>query len=249
MSGPDPGPPYRRSAVVYDAIYRNVADERTAMAELVHRWIQEHATSGGRRLLDVACGTGWYLPLWQRHYEVEGIDLSAEMLEVARARAPGVPLHEADMTAFDLGSAFDAVVCLGSSIGYAKTPDLLDRTLANFARHTAPGGVVVVHGWVTPDKWGSPRLTAELIDEPALKIARLTRSDRVGDVSVLDMHHLVLTPDHDDHYVERDEMGLFAPERYRLAFERAGLAVVAHDPEAGRGRGLYVGARRSTASP
>jgi SAM-dependent methyltransferase len=192
----DPGPPvqpYRRSAAIYDALYRSLADERAALADLVHRLIQEHATSQGRRLLDVACGTGWYLPLWRRHYEVEGVDLSPDMLAVARARAPAVP--------------------------------------------------VVVHGWVAPDKWRGRELRAELVDEDDLKVARLTRSSRVGDVSVLEMHHLVVTADGSDCFVERHEMGLFAPERYRTAFERAGLAVVGHDPEAGRGRGVYAGVR------
>ncbi|HEV8633702.1 MAG TPA: class I SAM-dependent methyltransferase [Chloroflexota bacterium] len=246
MAASDPGPPgqpYRRSAAIYDALYGSLADERTGLADLSHRLIQEHGTSGGRRLLDVACGTGWYLPLWRRHYEVEGVDLSPDMLGVARGRAPAVPLHVGDMTTFDLGRRFDAVVCLGSSIGYARTPDRLDRAVATFARHTAPGGVIVVHGWVTPDRWRGGELRAELVDKDDLKVARLTRSSREGDVSILEMHHLVVTADASDCFVERHEMGLFAPERYCAAFERAGLAVVAHDPEAGRGRGVYAGVR------
>jgi SAM-dependent methyltransferase len=247
MDAPDtgePDQPYRRSAAVYDAIYRSGAGKRAAMAERVLGYVREHGTSGGRRLLDVACGTGWYLPLWRAAgFAAEGLDLSPDMLAVARGRVPDAPLHRGDLAAFDLGRTFDAVVCVGSAIGYARTPDGLDRAVANLARHAAPGGVVVVHGWVTPDRWRGPGLTAELVDEPELKVARLTRSHRDGDVSVLEMHHLVATPEGAECYVERHELGLFAPERYRLAFVRAALDVVAHDPEVGRGRGLYVGRR------
>lgn len=236
------GQPYRRSAAIYDAIYRSREPDRAALAERTLDLAREHGRSGGRRLLDVGCGTGADLPTWRRAgYTVEGVDLSAEMLEVAQARCPEVPLHQGDMATFDLGRRFDAVVCMGSSIGYTRTPEGLDAALANLARHAAPGGVVVVHAWIAPDDWRAGKLTAELVDEPELKVAQLSRSSREGDVSVVEFHYLVLTPAGAESYVERHEMGLFAPERYRLAFERAGLDVVAHDPAAGGGRGLHVG--------
>lgn len=234
--------PYRRSAAIYDAIYRSRESDRAALIERTLNLVREHGRSGGQRLLDVGCGTGADLPAWQRAgYTVEGVDLSADMLELAHARSPEVPLHQGDMATFDLGRRFDAVVCMGSSIGYTRTPEGLDAALANLARHAAPGGVVVVHGWISPDDWQAGRLTAQLVDEPDLKVAQLTRSSREGDVSILEFHYLVLTSAGAESYAERHEMGLFAPQRYRLAFERADLDVVAHDPAAGGGRGLYVG--------
>ena len=83
------------------------------------------------------------------------------------------------------------------------------------------------------------------MDEPDLKIARLTRSEQVGTCSIMEMHHLVVTQDGADAFVERHEMGLFAPAQYCAAFEQAGLAVT-YDPDGGyRGRGGYVGVRPS----
>jgi hypothetical protein len=102
---------------------------------------------------------------------------------------------------------------------------------------------VAVHGWVRPDRWRGDGLTAELADEPDLKVARLSRSWREGDVSVIEMHHLVVTRGGGESYVERHEMGLFSPERYHAAFERAGLRMVDHDSEAGGERGLYLGVK------
>ena len=74
-----------------------------------------------RALLDVACGTGKHLERLAQDHSVEGMDLDAALLELALRRLPGVPLHQADMTSFELGRRFDAVVCLFSSIGYVKT--------------------------------------------------------------------------------------------------------------------------------
>jgi hypothetical protein len=49
---------------------------------------------------------------------------------------PDVSFHQADLVSFDLNRRFDAVLCLGSSIGYIETLDRLRQAVATFARHT-----------------------------------------------------------------------------------------------------------------
>ena len=97
---------YSRKARFYDAIYANL--DYTDQAHKVHRLIQANKRSSGNRLLDVACGAGLHLERWQQDYTVEGLDISEEMLAVARDRLPNVPLHVADMADFNLGARFDA---------------------------------------------------------------------------------------------------------------------------------------------
>jgi hypothetical protein len=80
------------------------------------------------------------------------------------------------------------------------------------------------------------------VDEPELKIARMNLAEREGDLSVMDMHHLVATPAGVEHIVARHELGLFTVEQYEDAFRAAGLDVELF-PEALNGRGRYVGVR------
>src|SRR3954469_18952400 len=141
---------FSRSARMYDVIYASGRDYRREAAEL-DRLIQQRRP-GARTLLDVACGTGAHLERLTS-YQAEGLDLDPEMLAVARERLPDVPFHEGDMTSFELGSRFDAVVCMFSSIGYVKTEKRLRSTIASTARHLEPGGVLVVEPWLTPDVW------------------------------------------------------------------------------------------------
>ena len=65
-------------------------------------------------------------------------------------------------------------------------------------------------------------------------------SNRKGNLSVLDMHHLVATPKGIDYFVEHLELGLFAKAEYRDAFRDAKLETT-YDPEGLMGRGLYIG--------
>jgi SAM-dependent methyltransferase len=228
---------FTKSARFYDAVYS--FKDYAAEAQKVDALIQERKP-GARTLLDVACGTGKHLEHLRTRYAVEGLDLDPELLAIARERLPGVTLHHGDMVDFDLGRRFDAVVCLFSSIGYAKTVENLERALRTMANHLEPGGVLVVEPWLTPDVWEDGHLGAVFVDEPDLKIARVNLGDREGRLSRFVFHYLVLTHAGIERFEEPHELGLFSHDEYVSAFRAADLDV-AHDPEGLMGRGLYVG--------
>ena len=228
---------YSKQAHIYDAIYAH--QDYAGQARRVHQLIQTNKRSPGNRLLDVACGTGLHLKHWQEDYEVAGLDISEEMLAVARERLPNVPLHAADMADFDLGTRFDAITCLFSSIGHLLSEDLLRQAIATMAGHLEPGGVLVVEAWLTPDEWREGYLNLDHVNLPNLKIARMSLSRSEGHVSILDMHHLVGTPEGVEYFVEPLHASMFTVQQYIASFQAAGLDAQ-HDPEGLRGRGLYV---------
>ena len=236
---------FTRSAELYDAIYGD--KDYAGEARQVHEVIQRLGRSGGRALLDVACGTGLHLSHLRAWYDVEGVELSDGMLAVARRRLPGVPLHQGDMAEFRLDRRFDAITCLFSAIGYVRTVERLRRAVANMARHLAPGGVLVVEPWLFPDAYRPGHIHGRFVDRPRLKLARMCVSGVEGRLSVLDMHYLVTTPSGTDRFTERHEIGLFAPEEYEDAFRAAGLRV-AFDAQGLTGRGLYAGVKDAPAA-
>lgn len=132
---------YDTLAAAYDTLTADYDYERwlAAIDELSRR----HG-SGGRSVLDVACGTGKsFLPLLERGYAVTGADLSPQMLREAARKAPGVALHLLDMRDLSELGSFDLVTCLDDALNNLLTEDALVATLQGFRRNLAPDGVAV----------------------------------------------------------------------------------------------------------
>ena len=234
---------YGEWARIYDAIYASV--DYPSQARAVERLVKSHKRSSGNRLLDVACGTGLHLSYLQETYEVEGLDLSADMLHIAQERLPGVGLHQGDMADFDLGQQFDVVTCLFSSIAYVRTAERLRGAIASMALHLVPGGVLIVEPFFEPAHWIEGYLGLDCVDLPELKVARMGISGRAGTIGLLNLEYLIGEPGSLLRFSEVHETGLFTVEQHMDAYEVAGLSVE-HDPEGLRGRGIYVGVKSTS---
>ena len=240
----------RHLAEVYDLLYeaggngKDYAAEADAIAGLIRDRCPD-----ARSLLDAACGTGTHLTRFATLFDhVEGADLSADMLERARTKLPDtVPVHQADMRTLDLGRTFDAVVCLFSSIGYMQSETELHEAIARFAAHTAPGGVVLIEPWFTPQQWTPGTVHRTAAEHEGEHIVRLAHSTTSGAHSVMDMHYLHGHPDTGiHHWTDQHRLTLFTIEQYEHALHAAGLTGVQWLPGWRAGRDRLIAAKPHT---
>ena len=133
-------------------------------------WLAERAQG---RVLEVAIGTGRNLPHYARDITLTGIELSPEMLAIARGRAAELgitaDLRQGDAAALPVeDAAFDTVVC---ALSLCTIPDP-GRALAEMNRVLVPGGRLLLldhigSSWppVYALQWLAERLTIRLAGE------------------------------------------------------------------------------------
>jgi SAM-dependent methyltransferase len=113
-----------------------------AWGATLHALLTEHGRTG-KRLLDVACGTGKsFEPFVARGFSVTGCDISAGMLAQARNRAsPGVRLVQADARNLPALGEFDVVLCLDDALNYVLEPRGLVDAFRSVGNLLAAGGL------------------------------------------------------------------------------------------------------------
>jgi SAM-dependent methyltransferase len=94
----------------------------------------------GRRLLDVACGTGKsFIPMLDRGWEVAACDISASMVELARAKVgERARLSVADMRQLPRLGEFDLVWCLDDAVNYLLSGEELEQALEAMLANLKP---------------------------------------------------------------------------------------------------------------
>jgi SAM-dependent methyltransferase len=186
-------------AAAYDAR----AAEYVALAGAIEQMDARDVTAIGRwrdstpgMLLDAGCGPGhWTGFLAEGGREVRGVDLSAEFIETARHRHPGI--------AFDVGSFRYLQIASGTAGGILAwyslihtAPEDLPAVFDEFARVLAPGGGLLLgffdgeprepfaHAVASAYFWSADALAAVLSDA-GFEVASSERRERVpGEVSI-----------------------------------------------------------------
>ena len=143
---------YEKFSRYYDIFYRsrNIVDDINFIEEIIGRYLGFKAST----ILDIGCGTGDHaIELRKRGYKVVGIDISKEMIDIAKSKSRekniDVEFIVGDVRDFDLGMKFDVAIALYSVMSYMiENKDLL-QALRNIRNHLVSKGLFIFDFWHT----------------------------------------------------------------------------------------------------
>lgn len=200
--------------------------------DFLETMFKKYSSNEVKSILDLGCGTGLHdLELSKRGYEVTGLDLSENMIEVANSRKnEKLTFHIGDMSNFFLNKKFDACICMFAAFGYLNDNSQIKSAIDCIKSHLNPGGLFIFDAWnglgVMKELPTSRTKTAQAND---LNIIRRSHPTLLPvehickvrfDVTVLKDNNLV------DSYSEDHNMRFFFPQELKKYLEDAGFQVM-----------------------
>jgi SAM-dependent methyltransferase len=165
---------YYELAELYDRFYSRVFDYNEFYRILEPELTKRNVST----IMEVACGTGRLMKILEDEgYAVTGLDLSEEMLKIAKKRVHGRLLNQ-DMRSIEIDARFDAVVCMGSSFTYMQSEEDVMNALRSFHRQLREDGLLIFDNF-NADRFDATRLNKwreETYEIDGVKVKRRTRS-------------------------------------------------------------------------
>jgi ubiquinone/menaquinone biosynthesis C-methylase UbiE len=220
---------YKKFARFYDKIYsKKKYDEEVAFIKSVANNVK------GRRLLDMACGTGTHAKkLADSGFDVTGIDISQEMLNIAKAKAKSSKFLKGSMQSFKSKAKFDILTCLFTAMNYNKNSSELERTIRNFYNLLNKGGVLIFDlGLVKGQEKKKSGAFIDTYSEKDLQIARISQwnpSDE--DAKVYDANFLMFIKEKGkfDFEIDEHKLGIFSIADVKQIMIKVGFSVNVYD--------------------
>lgn len=133
---------YTGFAKVYETFMDNVPYE--LWCDRICGILHAHGIWDGL-VLDLGCGTGTMTRLLKdRGYDMIGVDLSAEMLEIAREHEDaGILYLQQDMREFELYGTVRAIICICDSLNYILEEAELEHIFSLVQNYLDPDGVFI----------------------------------------------------------------------------------------------------------
>ncbi|MBP6962822.1 MAG: methyltransferase domain-containing protein [Armatimonadetes bacterium] len=161
------------------------------------------------RVLDLCCGTGTVSALLaDLGCDVVGVDISSEMIEIARRKARdkgrNIEYRVGDASSFTVPGKFDLAVSFFDSLNYITEADQLQQAFYRVSEHLEPGGLFIFDmntefalaaGFFDQRSLVSNRPVTydwKSVYDPATRICRVSMSFRYrrgGEVSLIDLTH------------------------------------------------------------
>lgn len=212
-------------------MWGDAADEYAHYCRRVTGLIRQHSLLPATTLLDIGCGGGKNVVNLAREFSVTGLDLSPDMLALAKALNPGATFVQGDMRACRLGQEFDAVL-MDDAISHMSCRTDFVAAFRTAHAHLRPGGVLVATPDVTRETFPQNRTTTTKATRDGVDVVFV---ENVYDPDPADDQYdttiVYLIRDHGRLRIETDHwtMGIFSLDTWREVLRETGF-----EPHEGR---------------
>ena len=225
---------FKDSAKYYDVLksYKNYQEESRQIKQIINEY---HVNANS--ILHLACGSAEHDRYLKNIYNVDGLDLNQDFVQLAKKKNPNGSYFVGDMTDFSLNQKYDVIICVYGSVGYAKTLEQLNSMFTCCKNHLNKDGLFIIEPWYNKENWKTDFIHKKYFETEEVSICRMAKGNENG--SIL-FHYLVADGDQVQYFTEEYSFGLFSQSDLINAFENIGMTALYRNDVLQK-KGLYIG--------
>lgn len=128
---------YQEMAKYYDLFYSNKSYDKEVL-------FLKSLIGNRKTILDIGCGTGIHMNLLEVYgYQVDGLDLSNEMLNIAKTRTNG-NLFPGNLIDFKTDKKYDAIISMFAVFNHLKNYNDFENGVLNLYQKLNEKGILIV---------------------------------------------------------------------------------------------------------
>jgi SAM-dependent methyltransferase len=202
-------------------------------------------------ILELGCGTGNHaFLLAEKGYQIDGVDLSDEMLVIANERIQKLPpdvasrvkFRQGDLRTVRIEKQYDAVVSLFHVMSYQTSNEDLDAAFETAKAHLKPGGIFLFDCWYGPGVLSDrPSTRIKRVEDEDTSIVRIAEPEIFPDDNVVEVNYEIFIDNkktfnqekfketHRMRYLFQPEIKLFL-EKHHLKFLECSEEITSPNP-------------------
>lgn len=184
----------------YSAYYDLLYSDKNYMSEaqFIHNLIRKYHP-GAKTVLDLGCGTGRHdYHLSEKGYSVHGIDLSDEMISIAKKmdNVENLTFSRGDIREIRLGRTFDVVVSLFHVMSYMTGNKDLRKAFETVNHHLDRDGLFIFDCWYGPAViTNKPSVRVKRLENEQMAITRIAEPAFQPNNNLVEVNYEIITKD------------------------------------------------------
>ena len=179
----------------YDLIYKdkNYSEEAGYIDKLIKKY-----NPGSKSILDLGCGTGTHDNLLAKFgYDVNGVDSSAEMLQIASSQKKenlknNIEFIKGDIRKVRLTKKFDNVISLFHVFSYFVTNEDVKEAFTTVKEHIRDNGIFIFDCWYGPAVLSDlPKVRVKKMEDNDIKVVRIVEPEINPNGNYVDVNYQI----------------------------------------------------------
>lgn len=218
-------------AKFYNLLYKDKDYE--GECKFIHELILKYHPNA-KTILDVGCGTGRHASILKRDYgyEVTGVDLSHDMISIAKTNYPDLAFTRGSANTFRLEQKFDVITSLFHVLSYQNTNEEVKSYFANIKSHLKLNGIFIFDYWYGPAVLNlKPESRVKEMQDDHYKITRFASTSMDYNNNIANVHYKMLCEDRDGkimHLNETHPMRYFFLPEIKMFLDSSRLTTLHH---------------------